>query len=72
MLRCCYAVNFWNCQCFELFSQVSKHFMLKAFNATRLPAVQWIIKLDPRGVDDNIYRCKQVTAIELLIFYVHI
>ena len=38
--------------------------MLKAFNATGLPAVQWIIKLDPRGIKNDLYRCKQVTGNE--------
>ena len=47
---------------FVLILQVSRRFLFKAINAG-LPAVQWVIKLDPRCTSDRAYCCKQVALL---------
>ena len=39
--------------------QVAQQFMYRAFEQG-YPAVLWLIRLDPRGAADIVYRCKQV------------
>jgi hypothetical protein len=45
-----------------IFLQVTGRFMYKAFDSG-IPPVQWIIKLDPRGASNIVYRCKQVSNV---------
>jgi hypothetical protein len=42
--------------------EVTGRFMYKAFDSG-IPPVQWIIKLDPRGASNIVYRCKQVNYV---------